>query len=136
MPDPATSDEVARAALFLAECEAQRARCIDTENSHLVRMYERAGDGAYLTIKDIVNKMKDEEWHIDALKFAYERILDPDMKTGIRVLIQGHPDRTTALRYRLKTLRRYRREAEARRRKALARWLAVSAAVSGALAAV
>jgi hypothetical protein len=45
------------------------------------------------------------------------------MRQILKLLIQSDPDRPAELRRRYKVARRYRREAEARRRRALKNWI-------------
>ena len=125
-PDPMAREAPLRAALSLAEAEAQLERCNNTERAHLLRMTERARDDAGLSFNDTVKRaLKDPSGSLsfDALNIMIKRLDDPFLSGGAKILIRSHPDRPAGLRATMHSLRRYRRSAEARRRKALAAWI-------------
>lgn len=55
-PDPMDREDRLRAALRLAEAEAQLQRCHQTESAHLLRMFERARDESDLSFNDTVKR--------------------------------------------------------------------------------
>ena len=125
-PDPMEREDRLRAALRLAEAEAQLERCNQTESAHLLRMTERARDDAGLSFNDTVKRaLKDPSGSLsfDALNIMTKRLDDPFLSGGAKILIRSHPDRPAGLRATMHSLRRYRRSAEARRRKALTAWI-------------
>ena len=112
-PDPSAREDRPRAALRLAEAEAQLQRCHQAEGAHLLRTLEHGprpppNDAASGTLRDRLG--------IDALKLMAERRAAPPPKGAAE-------DRPAGLRATMRTLRRYRRSAEARRGKALAAWI-------------
>ena len=123
VPDPMEREDRLRTALGLAEAEAQLQRCNQTESAHLLRMSERARDDFGLSFKDTVKRALKEPLGFDALKLMTDRGDDPFPSGVAKILIRSHPDRPAALRATMHSLRRYRRSAEARRRKALAAWI-------------
>jgi hypothetical protein len=125
-PDPMEREGRLRVALRLAEAEAQLERCNQTESAHLLRMTERARDDAGLSIDETLNRViKDPSGSLsfDALNIMIKRLDDPFLSGGAKILIRSHPDRPAGLRATMHSLRRYRRSAEARRRKALTAWI-------------
>ena len=125
-PDPMEREDRLRAALRLAEAEAQLERCNKTESAHLLRMTERARDDAGLSFNDTVKRaLKDPSGSLsfDALNIMTKRLDDPFLSGSAKILIRSHPDRPAGLRATMHSLRRYRRSAEARRRKALTAWI-------------
>jgi len=125
-PDPMEREDRLRAALGLAEAEAQLQRCNQTESAHLLRMFERARDGSELSFNDTINRViKDPLGPLgfEGLKMQAERRDDPFLRGSAKILLRSHPDRPAGLRATMHSLRRYRRSAEARRRKALAAWI-------------
>ena len=125
-PVPMEREDRLRVALRLAEAEAQLERCNKTESAHLLRMTERARDDAGLSFNDTVKRaLKDPSGSLsfDALNIMTKRLDDPFLSGGAKILIRSHPDRPAGLRATMHSLRRYRREAEARRRKALTAWI-------------
>ena len=122
-PDPMARDDRLRAAFQLAETEAQLERCQQTERAHLIRMFDHAGNTSGRSFKDTIEKVLKYPNGIDALKMMAERLDDPFLVGGIKILISSHPDGPAALRRDMHSFRRYRREAEGRRRKALAAWI-------------
>ncbi len=124
--DPMEREDRLRVALRLAEAEAQLERCNQTESAHLLRMTERARDDAGLSFNDTVKRaLKDPSGPLsfEGLKMMVERLDDPFLVGGTKILIRSHPDRPAGLRAAMHSLRRYRRSAEARRRKALTAWI-------------
>ena len=122
-PDPMAREDRLRAAFQLAEAEAQLERCQQTERTHLTRMFDHAGGSTARSIKDTIERVLKYPNGIDALKMMVERLDDPFLVGGTKILIRSHPDRPAALRRDMQNFRRYRREAEGRRRKALAAWV-------------
>ena len=125
-PDPMEREDRLRAALRLAEAEAQLERCNKTESAHLLRMTERARDDAGLSFNDTVKRaLKDPSGPLsfEGLNIMIKRLDDPFLSGGAKILIRSHPDRPAGLRATMHSLRRYRRSAEARRRKALTAWI-------------
>jgi uncharacterized protein YjiS (DUF1127 family) len=122
-PDPMEREDRLWAALRLAEAEAQLERCNQTERAHLMRMTERARDDVGISFNDSLKRALKEPLGIDALKLMVERLDDPFLVGGTKIMIKRHPDRPVGLRATMHSLRRYRRSAEARRRKALATWI-------------
>lgn len=124
--DPMDQDAVSRAALALAEAEAQVARCVMAERRHLAQMAETAGQNPFAPIEDAAAEKQEEndvsgaymEW-LGAKKWTSST--DPKPKTGKLPDL----DQPAAMHRMLKTLMRYRKEAESQRRKALRRWLEV-----------
>ncbi|OSQ44329.1 hypothetical protein [Marivita geojedonensis] len=129
VPDLTTRDPRMRAALTLAEAEAQLARCLAAERQHLILMAERARPPKHVSVRDIINKAHLGAEDLDVARFMLARVDEDWMRETLKILIRSHPDRPAELQRRLKVLRRYRREAEARRRKALRHWLTVGAAL-------
>jgi hypothetical protein len=128
LPDPMSRDARAQAALALAEAEAQYARCVTAERRHLVRMAERADNGVHLSLQDAAQKMSLGQPDIDVWEKMLEWEGEAWMRRALKILIRLDPDRPAEIHRRFRSLRRYRREAEARRRKALRRWLEVMGA--------
>ncbi|MFC6639783.1 hypothetical protein GV827_21670 [Sulfitobacter sp. JBTF-M27] len=75
---------------------------------------------------DIVKNAKNDHWDIDTFKLLLELETNPEQQAMAKIIVRADPYRTAALHRRIRTLRRCRREAEAHRRKALARLIAVS----------
>jgi hypothetical protein len=117
--NPLSLDERSHAALALAEAEARVARCVTAERRHLAHMAELAAQKpsavAEKTAKE-ADATEDEQW---------ERRFSPDWKKHQvkKTRPPSDPNRPAARHQTLKSLMRYRREAEAQRRKALRRWL-------------
>lgn len=102
LPDPLSNDPYLRAALVLAEAEAHCARCVAVERSDLIELMDLAKETQTV---------------------AGRTMAEGEADTA--VALQVETDRLTELRRRLETVRRYRREAEARRRKAFRQWCEV-----------
>ena len=122
-PDPVARDESLRAAFQLAEAEAHLERCQQTERTHLASMLDHAGSGPTRPTKDTVEKVLKYPNGTDTLKVLIEDIDDLLLAGDAKILTRSHPDRPAALRRDMQRFRRYRREAEGRRRKALAAWI-------------
>lgn len=121
--DPSSLDPQAQAALALAEAETRVARCVKAERRHLARMAELAAQ--YRTAAEEEDAQTTGEQ--DGLS-AYEewrgvQFSDQKRQPREKTQLPRDPDQPEALHQTLKTLMRYRREAEAQRRKALRRWL-------------
>jgi hypothetical protein len=120
-PNPFERNERLRTAHALAESEARLERVCAAEQTHLQKLHryiDRRGQKSYLELAD--DPVEDPE----ALAFILKREDDPVAREGIRILLLSHPNRPAALRRKMRILARYRREAEAQRRRALGRWIA------------
>ncbi|MGJ8585991.1 MAG: hypothetical protein ACSHXD_18020 [Marinosulfonomonas sp.] len=122
VPDPLSQNETGRAALSLAEAEAQLERARGAEEQVLAdiakaldQSTQAPGDGGPTLDLDrpdeIFEVLKDE--------------MDPELRMMIKLLTRYGPNTTKSRTERLRLSQRYRREAEARRRRALHRWIAV-----------
>ena len=89
-------------------------------------MAERAGGGAHIPDGEVVRKVTEKTFDLDVMEAMLENDFDVGTQKMLRFLIRQAPDRPAELHRRIKTLRRYRREAEARRRKALRHWCEVA----------
>lgn len=121
-PDPFERNERLRATHTLAESEARLERVCTAEQTHLQKLHryiDRRGQKPYLELAD--DLLEDPE----ALALILKREDDPVEREGIRLLLRSHPNRPAALRRKSQILARYRREAEAQRRRALGRWITV-----------
>jgi len=76
-PDPIEREDRLRAALKLADAEAQLERCYQTERAHLLRMTERARDDVGISFNDSLERALKKPLGIDALKLMVERLDDP-----------------------------------------------------------
>lgn len=123
IPDPMSGDLTSRTALALAEAEAQLARCVSHERALLARIAERAGNGSQVSIDAVMRKAGKGIYDLDVMEVLQKNETDPTMRQILKLLIQSDPDRPAELRRRYKVARRYRREAEARRRRALKNWI-------------
>ncbi len=121
-PDPLTTNTAARAAMTLAEAEASRDRAARAEADHLLDITERALREREF---DLVRMAELDFEDIGTLDFLIDRMEDPFLKAGLRIMKRASPNRPAAKKDRTKRLRRYRREAEARRRKALLAWIEI-----------
>jgi len=124
-PDPFDTDPLRRAALRLAEAEARRERTEHVEAEHLADMTERALKQGRRTLLELGKAGVDDP---EFLKVLIENEPDPVQRQGLRILLAANPHRSSPLLQKLKSLRRYRRSAEAERRRALRDWLALSEA--------
>lgn len=97
-------------------------RCQQIERARLLRMLERARDDFGSSFKDTVNRALKDPLSIDALKLMIKNF-DTFTIRAAKILLQSHPDRPVGLRRDMHNFRRYRRETEGRRRKALAAWI-------------
>lgn len=76
-------------------------------------MFERARDGADPSYEDIIKRIMEEPFGFDHFKVLVERIDDPFIAGGTKILLRSHPDRPAGLRATMHNLRRYRQSAEA-----------------------
>jgi hypothetical protein len=115
-PDPSSPDELEQAILALAEAEAVLARAADAEAVHLARMAaksERKGLRGIMASPTLdLDDIETLDFLIGQRGYARERKV-------LRLFRRLSPDRPAALHATRTRLARYRREAEARRRKAL-----------------
>lgn len=120
--DPLAMDAGSRTALALAEAEVRLARCLMAERRHLLRMAELATQQPPNVAEETEKEAKVTKGAIALAE--WERAQFPDIKIDTIKKVQPppDPDRQAALHQALKTFTRYRREAEAQRRKALQRW--------------
>tara|TARA_R110002072_G_scaffold269027_1_gene428140 strand:- start:12743 stop:13309 length:567 start_codon:yes stop_codon:yes gene_type:complete len=125
-PDFASRDLHSQAALRLAEAEAHLARVVQAERDHLFEMQTRLQQDArdMPRLDRILARLnrgqgidfEDE----DVLLAMAERLSgDPALAKGARLLARVSPTRPAAMQRTLKTLTRYRREAEGARKTAL-----------------
>lgn len=130
-PDPTAQDVTARTALRLAEAEAQVARTTQAERAILLEIHDDTA--AAFATPDMKKRVIDRVMHqgvdyadYETLKFIAERIkrTDPVLAKGTRILAAESRNNPVNLQRRLRTISRYRREAESRRRRALRDWLA------------
>lgn len=112
-----------RAALALAEAEAHLARCVHLERRYLIVMAETARCTTEAATFKILSKIFTEPVEQFVTRFIKSGYEDPSKRPAARKLMRSIPRN---LRRQFKIIRRYRREAEARRRKALRHWLAVA----------
>lgn len=122
VPDFMTMSERSRLALRLAETEAQLRRTEKAERNYLKRAFERAGDGKYVTLKDLISSGNLDLSNIDVLKYILENTKDSDEVAILNVLIKESSEHVSLLRKKAVTFSRYRRQAESRRRKAIRNW--------------
>lgn len=118
-PDPLSTHEVKLSTLALADAEAARVRVTEAEAAHLAKMTEKLLRKGRRTLKELAELDLDDietpDFLIGRRGFAQER-------KGLRLLRATSPNRPAALHAARRRLARYRREAEARRRKALKVW--------------
>ena len=120
VPDPLSTDAVARAAHVLAEAEASRERAAQVEENHLKEMSDIALRGRERSLEELDELNLDD---METLEYMMRQAEDPDLRSALRLIKDVSPKRPAALHETRQRLRRYRREAEARRRKALADWI-------------
>ena len=123
VPDPLSADTIARAAMTLAEAEASRDRAARAEAQHLWDMSERMLRKGERSPEELAELDLED---IETLDFLIEQCEEPELQTVLHMIKRGSPNRPAAQRATLKRLRRYRREAEARRHKALAAWTEIA----------
>jgi hypothetical protein len=122
-PDPLDIDPKRQAALNLAEAEAWRARAIRVEEAHFADMASRASArGQWVPPENGELDLDDPE----TLQLMIENYPDDFMRGALRIILRTSPKRPVALHETQQKLTRYRREAEARRRKALKIWIALN----------
>lgn len=125
-PDLLDLDPLRQAALHLAEAEAWRDRAIRAEEAHLADMASRAlTQGQWSETENGALGLEDPE----TLRLMMKNSTDDFMRGALGVMLRASPKRPVALRKTQKQLVRYRREAEARRRKALKKWIALNSNV-------
>lgn len=126
LPDPVSTDRRLRAALALAEADAGLRRAAETERAYIFAQSKRALDkrGTAMDFINVVAELDLED--IDTLDFLIARETDPWMREGLELLKASSPKRPVEVRKTIKRLARYRREAEARRSKALGRWISLN----------
>ena len=119
-PDLLDLDPMRQAALNLAEAEAWRDRATRVEQAHLADMANRAlTQGQWVPPEKGELDLEDPE----TLQMMIKNYTDEFMIGALRIMLRSSPKRPQALRKTQKQLTRYRREAEARRRKALKIWI-------------
>lgn len=122
-PDPLDIDPKRQAALNLAEAEAWRDRATRVEQAHIADMASRAlAQGQWMPPENGELDLDDPE----TLQLMIEKYSDDFMRGALRIFLRTSPKRPVAQRNKQKQLTRYRREAEARRRKALKIWIALN----------
>jgi hypothetical protein len=113
------------AALHLAETEAHLERCLKAERSHTDLMFEHAMDNIDFRRTDVSTRMDRDPFDVSVWSIwlaNQDKRGDPFLTGGAKILIRTSKGRPAALHRRQRLLRRYRLEAEARRRKALQAW--------------
>lgn len=130
-PDLTSLDRREQAAIRLAVTEAQVERATTAERNHLVDLQERLGrvDTDQSHTERAIERIKERGLDLDdydTLILLAEKLEDRSLTADIRFLARTSPTRPTALRQTLKTLTRYRRDAESARRSALKVWLEVN----------
>lgn len=125
-PDLLDIDPMRQAALNLAEAEAWRDRATRVEQAHIADMANRAlTQGQWRPPENGELDFDDPE----TLRLMIRNYTDDFMVGALRIMLRASPKRPVALRKAQKQLTRYRREAEARRRKALKIWIALNSNV-------
>lgn len=120
VPTFPTHNEEDRATIALAEAEACAERARQAEAEHLRKMSrplttpESIEAGAELDIEDI-----------GTLNFLLSHKLDLYMRALVYMMKRVSPNRPSELKKTARRLTRYRREAEARRHKALNYWISM-----------
>lgn len=129
-PVPHSIDPYERRALRLAEAEAQVARTTMAERDHLFDMQSRlapAKDAASL-LKRVIDRSGAKGFDVqdyDTLQLMAKNSEDPFIAGAARILTSTSPTRPAALHRTMKTLTRYRRDAESARRRAFKAWLSI-----------
>ena len=123
--DPLAQAAQSRAARDLAEAEARLARCLVAERRHVVHMAEIAAQQPPSVAEKTAQAAKETERSVALTEWQRARFSDAAVAKVKKVRPPPDPNRPAALRQTLKLLMRYRKEAEAHRRKALRRWLDV-----------
>ena len=129
--DPLTLDARSRAARDLAEAEARLARCLVAERRHVVHMAEMAAQQPPSVATKTAKDAKETEGSIALTEWQRAKFSGLEPSKVKKVRPPPDPNRPAALRQTLKTLMRYRKEAEAQKRKALRRWLEVHQVCDG-----
>lgn len=121
-PNPFEQNPRLQTAYQLAEAEARLERVQKAEFHHLQKVQKYAPRSEPMTISELIKEDLD---HPEVLRHFVKRLDDPFLREGTRILLRSNPNRTVALRQTGKRLARYRREAEAQRRKALKNWIRI-----------
>jgi hypothetical protein len=127
-PVPHSIDPYERSALRLAEAEAHVARTTMAERDHLFDMQSRlapAKDAASFLMR-VIDRTVAQGFDVqdyDMLQLMAKNSEDPFTAGAARILASTSPTRPAALRRTMKTLTRYRRDAESARRRAFKAWL-------------
>jgi len=123
-PEPTSREQREQVTLRLAEAEAQVERTIEAERDHLAEMQARfhQEDEGVPLLDRVLGRSIDFEDH-DTLRVFAQNADDPFLAGAARLLARSSPTRPAAMRKTMKTLTRYRREAESARRRAFAVWL-------------
>lgn len=121
-PNPLEQNPRLKTAYQLAEAEARLERVQKAEVHHLQRVQKYAPRSEPINIMELT--MEDSD-HPEVLRFLVKCLRDPVMREGIRIGLSSSPNRTVALTQTSKRLARYRREAEAQRRRALKSWIRI-----------
>jgi len=129
-PAPESMDPYERSALRLAEAEAHVARTTMAERDHLFDMQSRlapAKDAASFRKRVIDRSMAQgfDMQDYDILQLKAKNSEDPFIAGAARILASISPTRPAALRRTMKTLTRYRRDAENARRRAFKTWMSI-----------
>jgi hypothetical protein len=120
-PDPLSRNVRDRAALVLAEAEARLQRVCAAESENRQKMHNYIDRRGRKDILEIAQGGFDKD--PEALEKFLENQTDPFLRGAARILLRYHPNRPAALRQDARRFARYRREAEAQRRRALDVWI-------------
>ncbi|MBI6630758.1 hypothetical protein [Pontibaca salina] len=127
LPDLTSQDRREQAALRLAETEAQVERITQAERAHLMELHQRLGLDADLPrAARVLQRLTDRGLDYDdqdTMILLAQDAEDPDIAEAARLLARTSPTRPAALRQKMRTLSRYRRDAESARRTARKEWL-------------
>jgi hypothetical protein len=124
-PNPSATDEWTRTALELAEAEASLQRAAQAERDYIfdgsAKMLRKKGTSQ--EFMEVIAELDLDD--VDTIDFLMTRMTDPELVEGLKILKKVSPNRPAERRATLRRLARYRREAEARRRRALRAWISV-----------
>ena len=121
-----------RAALVLAEAEAQFERTREAERSHLEKVVDIALNRGRRSLGELAMAYDLEQFEDDdVLDLLIRNFSRSDMDKseraffvgGLRIFKRINPNRPAELNRRLRTLRRYRKRAEGQRNRAFSAWL-------------
>ncbi|WPZ31681.1 hypothetical protein T8A63_19470 (plasmid) [Sulfitobacter sp. OXR-159] len=118
-----------QAAIRLAEAESRLERITKAERDYFLEMHDRAeqGAGGMSRLERLVTRFEGKELDYEdedvLLMFAENPKGNAFHSGAARVLARSSPTRPAAMRKTLKTLQRYRRDAESARRTALKAWI-------------